>query len=591
MSVVDQRLTQQEKERKAQDLGRLAQQAVGEREWDRALAFCDEALALSPASNTLVALRKSVVEGKQTQEKVSQLLAESANARKVGELTRAQARAATAQRLDPHNSQVLALCRLLEQEIEEKRLKEELRKVMTAAREHLAAREYEEAFVLLDKAWTIAPDTAEVIHAKDELTAALMGEKRKSIVRRLEEKAALSTTVDKLRSVSTELAEALKEFPNDPSLLRLRLNLEPRIKQLEDEHFVKEVCKTSAELPPEQAVGRIRAALQRVPGNEQLFGLESALSERLARQAREQLLSQRLGQARQAIDDRLFLEAVKILERCKAEGYSSYEVDGLLELAKSTASQRISQELLERTYSQAKRFIDEEDYDSAVQLLRRALRQVDEPVLHRQLEEATQKQSAVEQSAASALERAESLTRMELFTEAVVLLEEQSPGVKRLPRVDQALGRARRFQEAEADFAGLTGRCYAQMGTSQGAHRGPEARALALPASPDSPGSLETTKKQLRRRCEQVYGEKASSAGSRLRASYSARTTVWVPKRSLRRRRHGSSSPLRKLGRSYAPLKRKPPRPKKSYDSAEVRGADFVGREQTSIEDFRCRRI
>ncbi len=121
LSLVDQRLTQQEKERKAQELARLAQKAAAEREWDRALALCDEALGLSPANNTLVALRKSVVEGKQTQEKVSQLLAESANARKVGELTRAQARAATAQRLDPHNSQVLALCRLLEQEIEEKR--------------------------------------------------------------------------------------------------------------------------------------------------------------------------------------------------------------------------------------------------------------------------------------------------------------------------------------------------------------------------------------------------------------------------------------------------------------------------------------
>ncbi len=42
---------------------------------------------------------------------------------------------------------------------------------------------------------------------------------------------------------------------------------------------------------------------------------------------------------------------------------------------------------------------------------------------------------------------------MELFAEAVALLEEQSPGVKRLPRVDQALGRARKLQEAEADFA------------------------------------------------------------------------------------------------------------------------------------------
>ena len=205
--MVDQRLTQQEKERKAQELARQAQHAVGEREWDRALALCDEALGLSPENNTLVTLRKSIVEGKQTQEKVSLLLAESANARKVGELTRAQARAATAQRLDPHNSQVLALCRLLEQEIEEKRVKEELRKVMLSAREHLAAGEYEEAFVLLDKAGTLAPDNSEVLRTKDELTAALTELKRKSVVRRLEEKAALSTTVAKLRSVTGRIGE------------------------------------------------------------------------------------------------------------------------------------------------------------------------------------------------------------------------------------------------------------------------------------------------------------------------------------------------------------------------------------------------
>ncbi len=71
---------------------------------------------------------------------------------------------------------------------------------MAAAKEHLAAREFEEAFVLLDKAGSIAPDNAEVLRAKDELAVALAEEKRKSIVRRLEEKAALTTTVDKLRT-------------------------------------------------------------------------------------------------------------------------------------------------------------------------------------------------------------------------------------------------------------------------------------------------------------------------------------------------------------------------------------------------------
>ncbi|HTZ60109.1 MAG TPA: protein kinase [Acidobacteriaceae bacterium] len=509
LSLVGQRLTQQEKERKSQELARQAREAAGERDWQRALALCDEALALNPDTPTLVSLRKSIVDGKQTQERVSQLLQESANARKMGELTRAQSHAASARQLDPNNSQILALCRALEQEIDEKRRREELRAVMASVREHLAAKEFEEVSQLLNQAESISPDNSEVFRAKDELAMALAEERRKALVRRLEEKAALTTTVDKLRTVSSELTEALREFPNDPSLLRLRLNLEPRIKQLEDELLVRDVSRSSAELPPEEALTRVRAALVRVPGNEQLFGLESALSERVARQNRERLLAQRLGQARQAIDDRLYLEAVKILERCQAEGFSSYEVTGLLELAKSAASQRITQERLERAYTHAKRLIDEEDYGSAVQLLGKVLQQIDEPVLHRQMEEARQKQLVIEQSAGSALERAGQLMRADLFAEAVLLLEEQSAGVKRLSRVEQTLILAKKLQEAEGNYSVLAGRCYAQMGNPQGVA---DLKTALNPATaPDTPSSQELMKMRLRYRCEEIYGEKASS--------------------------------------------------------------------------------
>ena len=193
----------------------------------------------------------------------------------------------------------------------------------------------------------------------------------------------------------------------------------------------------------------------------------------------------------------------------KADGFSSYEIDGLLELAKSEGSKRISQEVLERTYSQAKRLIELEDYENAVQLLRRALRQVDEPVLHRQLEEAVQKQQATEQRADAALERVDHLMRMELFAEAVLLLKEQSGGVKKLQRVEQARVRARNLQETDANVSIVLGRCYAQMGTAQGIED--LKKALKTVATADAPGSAETIKR-LRRRCEEIYGERASAA-------------------------------------------------------------------------------
>ena len=78
-------------------------------------------------------------------------------------------------------------------------------------------------------------------------------------------------------------------------------------------------------------------------GNEPLQGLEAAPSDLISGDAQGQLLADRLGQARQAINDRRYPEAVQILERCKAEGVSSTEVEGLLNQAKSTAAQRTSQ--------------------------------------------------------------------------------------------------------------------------------------------------------------------------------------------------------------------------------------------------------
>jgi hypothetical protein len=509
LSLVEQRLTQQERDRRVHELTRLAQQAAGERDWERALALCDEGLGLSPASATLIEVRKSVIEGKQTQERVSQLLHESANARKKGELSRAQSQAASAQRLDPLNTQIMALCKALGQEIDEKRRREELRVFLDEVKEQLAARDFEEALVWLNKAEAIYPENAEVLRLKDQLAIALTEDRRKAIVRKLEEKAAVSGTIDKLRLVSADLANALKEFPNDPALLRLRLCLEPRTQVMEDEFFIREVSKSSAELPPEEALARIREALRKVPGNEQLLNLESALSERVTRQTRERQLALRLQEATQAIDNRLYLEAVKILERCQADGFSSYEIDGLLELAKSEASNRISQDVLERTHSQAKRLIELEDYENAVQLLRGALRQVDEPVLHRQLDEALQKQQATEQRADAALERVDHLIRMELFDEAVLLLKEQSGGAKKLERVEQARVRASNMQEADANFSIVLGRCYAQMGNAQGIED--LKKALKTVATADAPG-LEETVKRLRRRCEEIYGERASAA-------------------------------------------------------------------------------
>ncbi len=83
--------------------------------------------------------------------------------------------------------------------------------------------------------------------------------------------------------------------------------------------------------------------------------------------------------------------------------------------------------------------------------------------------------------------------------------------MKRLPRVDQALGRARMLRQAEAEFAAFDGALLCANGDQPGRRRletGP--RPSLRVRTPQ--GRSRSTKKQLRRRSEQVYGEKASAA-------------------------------------------------------------------------------
>lgn len=510
LASVEQEITQQEKERKAQELGRLAREAASSRDWTRALELCDRAVEILPGSNTLIELRKSVVTGKRVHEDVSQLLVKTASARKSGDLKDAKAHAETARQLDPHNSQIIALCNVLQQEIEEKQRKEELRRLLVSARELLEGHNLEEAASLLDQAETRCPGDPEIIPLRDKTTSLLADEKRRALTRRLEEKLALTTSVEKLRLISTEVADALLEFPVDPALLRLKLQLEPRIRQLEEEAFIREVSQSARELPAEEALARVRDALVRVPGSEHLFALEAALAERLAQQGRNKALARHLGLARQAIDDRLYLEAVKILKRCQTEGYSSPEIQGLLELAQSAASQHISQDLVERTYAQAKQLIEEQNYEGAMQLLHGALRQVDEPVLRRQLDEATRKQLAVGQRAEDVLGQVRVLTDLELATEALHLLEEQPPGVQRLAAINAETARIRVLVHSDADFWNRMGRAYGSLGNVAAL---PDLKAALLPefASRGS-ASVAATQRRLQLRAEHLANEKLSLA-------------------------------------------------------------------------------
>jgi serine/threonine protein kinase len=508
-------ITQYERERKAREFARLAQKASDDYEWDRALTLCKEALMLVPQSATLVSLQQAIVDRKQVQEKVSQILFEIAGYRKRGRLEDALRQITMAQELDPTNSQILALSRELELEAENHRLREELQTLLASFHEHLDAQAFDHAELLLNRAKSIAPDDPEVLHAQDDLELASLDDRRRTLVRRIEDRVALARQAHELRAVLSELATAVAEFPNDPSLFRLRRTLEPKIRQLEIEELERETLRKAAELPPESALSLVSEALRRMPGNARLLQRQQELTERAERARKDRILSQRLADARQAIEDGHNGEAVRTLERLKSEGYASHELDEFLEIAKTPDGEQPLPKPIQRTYSQAKEYMDVGNYSSATEILRRAIMDDDHPVLGRLLEEAKRMLQTTGQQAARAMQSAERLMTLGMFAEAVTFLQKQPIEVQRLPEIDVAMRRAKVLQQGEEETFRLMGRCYAQLGENQSVEE--MRKMMTFDTIDDEQGTREAAKARFRDRCHKVHSDKAANVISKAR--------------------------------------------------------------------------
>ena len=286
------------------------------------------------------------------------------------------------------------------------------------------------------------------------------------------------------------------------------MQLDPRLREHENKRLVAEVSDACRQLPPTEALIRIREALSRLPGNAELLKLESAITQRLTREQREHLLAEYMAKARALLEDHLYLETVKVLEQCEREGFSSPEMTELLDMARSAAAERISQDLVERSFLEAKRLLEEQNYEEVLRLLEPVLQRVDEPALRRQFEEAKAMQQALEQRVEQVVAEVQRLCEMELFDAAIGLIQAEPAGIKQVRRVQAALESSRKMLESEA--ARLE-----SLGTVYTALNGPECavafqRIARNEAATEPPESVAEIQKRLGARVQQMADQQVT---------------------------------------------------------------------------------
>ena len=463
MVSVDQHLSQQKLKHQIDQLTKIARAAVESRDWDQARSACGELLKLDAQNTEAVALMAQADIGRQTRERIQQLLREADTARQHGNYDSAMRIAGKACELDPADSRVQAICRILEQEAEEARRKAQLRKLLESAQDLITAGHLTDASGAIAEAEKLSSSDAELLRLKDELGEQLRREERKRLMTVLQDKATLAVTLEQLSTVMRETTGALEKYPTEPVLLRLKLQLEPRLREQVARKLVAEVSEACSQLPPAEAIVRVREALVHLPGNHDLLALESAISLRLNREQREQLLAEHLAKARALLEDNLYLETVKVLETCQSQGFSSPEIAELLEMARSAAAERVSQDLIERSFLEAKQLLEKENYEEVLRLLLPVLQRADEPALRRLLDEAMQKQRAIEERVAQVAAAIQGYCAMEMYDAAIGLISAESVAIRQVEQIRSALQNCRTLLDNESARLQSVGTIYATL--------------------------------------------------------------------------------------------------------------------------------
>ena len=463
MVGVDQYFNQQKVRERIDQLKKAASDALAARNWDQAIALCTEAQHLDAANTAITDLLTKATAGKQTADRIQQLMREVETARHSGNYDSARDYAGQAAELDPSDTRIVAICKVLDQEAAEARQRAQLRSLLNSAQQNLASANLAEASSALEQAEQIARTDPELLHLKDELDEALRQEERKRSVSALVDKVAVALTLDQLQEVMAELKAALEKMPTEATLLRLKIQLEPRLREHENKKLIADVSEACRRLPPAEALTRIREALAQLPGNADLLKLESAITQRLTREQRQQQLTEYMAKARALLEDHLYLETAKVLELCQKDGFTSPEITELLNLARSAATDRISQDLIERSFLEAKRLLESEDYDEVLKLLPPVLERVDEPTLRRLFNEAAEKQKVLEKRVDHLLTEIDRFKSLELFDAAIGLICAEAPGVRQSLRVLQALESCVALQSAETARLEQIGTIYAAL--------------------------------------------------------------------------------------------------------------------------------
>jgi eukaryotic-like serine/threonine-protein kinase len=463
LAGIQKQLSERQRGERIQQLLLQADALLNGGELEKSLTILDEGLEMDPANPELMKTRQRVEKEAEKQKRIGEFLRQAESARFQADYQAAIGFARKAIKADKSNVTASTLLNVLLKEAEEAVKQVEVKTLLQSATKELKSMRYREANEILRKAEILAPNNMELQLLLGDVNAGLEQARRRELVARLENDAASAVSLEQQKQAAQGIREALGIMPTESALVVLLGKIERRIQEQENRRYVDETLQACRDLRPRQALPLIQKARQSLPGDERLLALEGLLAERVRQQSVEERRDDYLIQAREAISNGLFANAVQILEGCQREGIASKEIEPLLEFARHEEAEQRRQDLLRSRVVQAQSLIGDSAFDEAIEFLEETLRQNDEPPFRLLLEQATAGLESLRKQVEAGLASAGRLVRAGKISEAIEFLQTLSPAVQRSVRVRTAES-ALREEQQQAVFR-MVGRAYAVLET------------------------------------------------------------------------------------------------------------------------------
>jgi serine/threonine protein kinase len=521
--VVQQNLALRQRAGQIKELKFQAEAALHERQYDAAISQIEEALRLDPSSSELSEMLESVRRKKQARERIEGYLQQADGARSRGDLEAAQAIIAKALDLDKEDSRVRAAYAAVVQQVEEAARLAKTRQLLDSARSEMGSRHFTAAMKLLSDVEQIDPSNPELISLLKQAKSGQEQEQRRRVVEQLQNEISVATTHEQLTTAAARVNIALERMPNEPSLLKFKGQLVRQIREVEARREVDDTvqrCRALLETAPPEALQLVRDKLREFPGNERLLVLQSSVEEQIENIKLQESRAHFLAQAHEAINQRQFRQAVRLLETCHADGIFSDEITELLEFARHEAEQQQRESLVETTFAEAQGLLAKGAYVAAIRLLEPVVQKTSDVSMRALLDKARSQEQALQQKIGNVLSTMQELVQGELYEEAVSFLQSQPDSVSQAPPVQEEIRKLRATRDSEEALLQLVGNAYGALDNLDVAG-GWATLEAGLQSNPESP-LLNRVRETFQKRMRVTADEALSAALERARAALAA---------------------------------------------------------------------